>query len=331
MDVDAYASAHRAEWRRLETLLRRRRLTGAEADELITLYQRTATHLSAIRSAAPDPALVATLSTLVARARAAVTGSHDPAWRDAARFLVVGLPAALYRSWRWWTGVGAAVLLLAWVIADWVAGSAQVQASIAAPEEIRRLVQQDFEAYYSSHPAGSFAAQVWTNNAWIAAVCLVSGILIVPVLFILLTNTVNLGVAAGLMASADRLDLFFGLIIPHGLLELTAVFVAAGAGLQLGWTLIDPGQRTRGEAVAAQGRVTVGIAVGVALVLAVSGTIEAFVTPSGLPTWARVAIGVTAELAFLGYVLIFGSRAARAGESGDVLPTEAGDRAPTAG
>jgi uncharacterized membrane protein SpoIIM required for sporulation len=331
VDVDAFAAAHRGEWQRLAGLMRRRDLSGEEVDELVLLYQRTATHLSTIRSASPDPALVGELSTLVARARSAVTGSHNPAWRDAARYLVVGLPAALYLSWRWSAGVAVAVLGVAWAVAAWVAGSREVQVSIAAPEEIRRLVEQDFAAYYSSHPAGAFAAQVWTNNAWIAAVCLVSGILIIPVLAILLINTLNLGVAAGLMAGADRLDLFFGLLLPHGLLELTAVFVAAGAGLKLGWTLIDPGGRSRAEAVAAQGRATTGMALGVALVLGVSGLIEAYVTPSGLPTWARVAIGVAAEMTFLAYVAVLGRRAARAGERGDVTAVEAGDRAPTAG
>jgi uncharacterized membrane protein SpoIIM required for sporulation len=328
VDLDAYAAAHRADWRRLEELLARRRLSGPEADELVTLYQRTATHLSAIRSASPDPALVGRLSGLVARARSAVTGAATPAWRDAARFFVIGFPAACYRSRRWWIGVAAAVLGVGWAIGAWVAGDPAVQARIATPEEVRRLVEVEFEAYYSSAPAGSFAAQVWTNNAWVAAVCLVSGIVIVPVVWVLWLNTLNLGVTAGLMASADRLDLFFGLITPHGLLELTAVFLAAGAGLKLGWTLVDPGPLPRGEAVAAQGRATAGMALGVTVVLLVSGAIEAFVTPSGLPTWARVAIGVAAEAAFLGYVVVLGRPAGRAGETGDV---GAGDRAPTAG
>lgn len=331
MDVDAYAGAHHAEWLRLEELLRRSRLSGPEADELVTLYQRTATHLSVIRSSSPDPALVDRLSTLVARARSAVTGTSTPAWRDAARFFVVGFPAALYTTWRWWVGVSAVSLLLAWVIGAWVAGDPAVQASIAAPEEIRRLVEVDFEQYYSAGPAGSFAAQVWTNNAYIAALCLVSGILLFPVVYVLFTNVVSLGVTGGLMGSADRLDLFFGLITPHGLLELTAVFVAAGAGLKLGWTLVDPGPLPRGTAVAARGRATVGMALGVAVLLAISGVIEAFVTPSGLPTWARIGIGVLAEAAFVAYVLILGRRAARAGEIGDVTAAEAGDRAPTVG
>jgi uncharacterized membrane protein SpoIIM required for sporulation len=331
VDVDVYAAAHRAEWNRLEQLLGHGRLTGPEADELVALYQRTATHLSVIRSSSPDPALVARLSSLVARARSAVTGAPAPAWRDAARFLVVGFPAALYRTWRWWTAVALASLAVATVVAAWVAGDPQVQASLGTPEEIRRLVEVDFEAYYSSDPAGSFAAQVWTNNAWVAALCLVSGILLVPVVIILWTNVLNLGVVAGLMASAGRLDLFLGLITPHGLLELTAVFVAAGAGLKLGWTLVDPGPLRRSDAVAAQGRATVGMALGLAVVLLVSGVIEAFVTPSGLPTWARVGIGVVAEVVFLAYVVVLGGRAARAGETGDVTAAEAGDRAPTAG
>ena len=331
MDVDAYAAAHDAEWRRLDRLLRQRRLTGAEVDELVTLYQHTATHLSVIRSSSPDPALVGRLSSLVARARAAVTGAPTPAWRDAVRFLVAGFPAALYRSRYWWSGTAVVSLLLAWLAGAWVAGNPEVQAAVATPEEIRRLVEVDFEQYYSAAPAGSFAAQVWTNNAYVAAVCLVAGVLLVPVFYVLAQNILNIGLTGGIMASADRLDLFFGLIIPHGLLELTAVFVAAGAGLKLGWTLVDPGPLPRGVAVAAQGRATVGMAIGVAGLLAVSGLIEAFVTPSGLPTWARIAIGTLAEAAFLAYVWILGRRAAAAGETGDITAAEAGDRLPTVG
>ena len=70
MDLDVFVAAHRAEWDRLEALLRRqRRLNGAEADELVALYQRTATHLSLIQSSAPDPQLMGRLTQLVARAR----------------------------------------------------------------------------------------------------------------------------------------------------------------------------------------------------------------------------------------------------------------------
>ena len=82
MDLDAYVAAHGREWQRLEQLLGRarspRRLTGPEVDELVDLYQRTATHLSVVQSAGNDPALVGRLSSLVARARGVVAGGRQP-------------------------------------------------------------------------------------------------------------------------------------------------------------------------------------------------------------------------------------------------------------
>ncbi|MFK4066258.1 stage II sporulation protein M [Streptomyces sp. NPDC029674] len=334
MDLDVFVSSHRAEWDRLDSLLRRRRrLTGAEADELVALYQRTATHLSLIQSSAPDPQLTGRLTHLVARARSAVTGTRSASWRDVTRFLTHGFPAAVYRSRRWWIPTALLSTVLAAVIGWWIGTHPEVQSTIAAPSELREMTRPggQYETYYSSHPAASFAAQVWTNNAQAAAMCLVLGaFLCVPVLWILFQNMLNLGVGIGLMSSAGRLDTFLGLVLPHGLLELTAVFVAAGTGLRLGWTVIDPGPRTRRTALAEEGRAALGMAIGLALVLFVSGAIEGFVTPSGLPTWARIAIGIGAELAFLAYVYVLGGRAARAGDTGDLDRSERSASVPLA-
>ena len=176
-----------------------------------------------------------------------------------------------------------------------MAANPDVQGALAPPETVQQLVEEDFENYYSSAPAGSFAARVWTNNAWVAALSLAfGGLLGLPVLWVLWQNASSVGVVGGFMAAGGRTDLFFGLILPHGLLELTAVFVAAALGLRLGWTLVAPGPRTRAVAFAAEGRSTLSAVVGLTVVLLVSGIIEAFVTPSGLPTWARILIGATA-------------------------------------
>ncbi|MCB5911170.1 stage II sporulation protein M [Streptomyces pinistramenti] len=334
MDLDVFVSAHGAEWDRLEALLRRkRRLTGAEADELVTLYQRATTHLSLLRSSAPDPVLVGRLTSSVARARSAVTGARKASWRDAARFFSTVFPAAVYRLRHWWIPTAILSTALAVLLGWWIAAHPEVQATIGAPEDLRAMTRPggEYETYYSSHPAASFAAQVWTNNAQAVALCLVlGGFAGIPVLWILFQNMLNLGAGIGLMASAGRLDTFLGLILPHGLLELTAVFIAAGIGLRLGWTLVDPGPRTRRTALAEEGRSALGVAVGLAVVLFVSGALEGFVTPSGLPTWSRIGIGVAAELAFLLYVYVLGGRAVRAGETGDVEATDRDIQVPTA-
>jgi uncharacterized membrane protein SpoIIM required for sporulation len=319
VDLDAYVAEHDGEWRRLDQLAGRRRLSATEADELVALYQRAATHLSAVRSRSPDPALVARLSRLVLAGRGAVTGGARFHWREVGRFFTVSFPLAAYRAWPWWSGVAVANLLVIGFLIAWVAGHPDTARAFLSDAEMDQLVNNDFAGYYSEFMAPNFAFLVWTNNAWVSAMCLASGVLIVPVLYLLWSNALNVGIIGGIMVGSGRGDVFFGLITPHGLLEMTSVFVAAGVGLRIGWAWIAPGpHRSRGRAVAETGRAAMLVALGLVPVLFVSALVEAFVTPSPLPTALRIGVGATVWLAFLGYVLVFGHRAARAGHSADL-------------
>jgi uncharacterized membrane protein SpoIIM required for sporulation len=273
-----------------------------------------------VRSASGDSVLIGRLSTLVARARSAVTGAHAPLWSEFARFWTVSFPVVAYRAWRWWLGSAIVFFAVAAVIAFWVAGTPEVQATLGTPREIDELVNHDVASYYSDNPAGSFALQVWVNNSWVAAQCIGYAILLgLPIPYVLFQNAANLGVIAGLMFHAGKGDVFLGLLTPHGLLELTAVLLAGAAGMRLGWSVISPGNRPRGQVLAEQGRAVVAVAVGLVGVLVVSGLIEALVTPSPLPTFVRVGIGVIAEALFLAYIVHFGRKAVAAGESGDIV------------
>lgn len=326
VDIDAFVWANQQDWDRLGELTRRRRLTGPEADELVRLYQRTATHLSIIRSTAPEPALISDLSMRVSRARGRITSSGGMTWEAILRFIFADLPAALYRSRYWALAVTTAFLAVAVLAGWWVATEPGAQEAFGPPEMIDSYVDESFAAYYSNLPAPEFAAQVWTNNAWIAAQCVAFGISGIWPVMVLIFNAVGVGVAGGIMVSHDAGGVFFGLILPHGLLELMAVFVAAGAGLQLFWAWIVPGDRTRSRALAEEGRALVIIAIGLVVVLGVSGIIEAFVTPSQMPTALKIGIGALALAGYWFYVVFFGRRAVAAGSTGDLSEYEAGSR-----
>lgn len=335
MDMDVFVAGHAAEWARLESLLRRARrpksMSAAEVDELVSLYQRVATQLSIVQTRAPDPVVIARLSRLVAGGRAAITGTHSPKWQDFARFFVVTFPVAVYRSRSWWVATAVVSLLVALGFGWWIATHPAVQHGLAPPQAVRELTSSEFSDYYKSAPAHEFATHVWTNNAWVAAITLVGGILLgLPTIYMLFVNMLNVGVDGGYMVAAGKTGEFFGLILPHGMLELTAVFIAAGSGIRLGWTLVDPGPRHRADALAAEVRSAITIALGLVVVLAVSGAIEGFVTPSGLPTAVRIGIGAVAEAGFLSYVWVLGGRAARAGETGDLDLEARGDLAAVA-
>ncbi|MCA5894646.1 stage II sporulation protein M [Isoptericola sp. NEAU-Y5] len=329
MDLDAFTAVHNQQWERLDRLSRRRRLDGAEADELVRLYREVATHLSTVRSAAPDPVLVTRLSDLLSRARVRIGGAHEPSWSDVASFVVVTIPAALYRI-RWWSvAVIVACLAISVVAGVHVATDPAALASMGTPAEQKAYVEDAFASYYD--PGVSFAAMVWTNNAWIAAQCVGLGITGFWPVFVLVQNAVSVGATGGMMAAHGELDLFLQLIAPHGLLELTAVFVAGAAGLKIFWTVIDPGPRRRTVAVAQEGRALVTVAIGLAGALALSGLVEGFVTGSTLPWWLKIVIGAVALAVFWAYVLVLGRRATDAGMTGDLDPDRAGEVLPTAG
>ncbi len=330
MDVDALISRRSPAWTRLEQLTKRRHLSGAEVDELLDEYGRTATDLSVVRSTAPDPALVGYLSVLLTRARVRSSSSRTFGWSTLGKFFVEDFPAALYRM-RWWWGLTAIInVVVALVLGAWLVQNPVVENTLISTVEIQQLVDTDFENYYSENPASSFAAQVWINNAWVAAQCIAFGVLGLPVLYVLWQNISNIAIVGSLMHAEGRGSLFWGLITPHGLLELTAIFVAAGVGLRLFWAWVAPGTRTRLSSLAQEGRTAAGVSMGLIVVLLISGLIEAFVTPSPLPTWARVGIGVLSLALFFVYVLTLGRWAVARGKTGDVDDSMLSAQAPIA-
>ncbi|HEY0216626.1 MAG TPA: stage II sporulation protein M [Cellulomonas sp.] len=322
MDLDAFTAVRQESWARLDRLSRQRRLDGAEADELVRLYQAVATDLSTVRSSAPDPDTVTRLSQLLSRARTTISGTHEPAWRDVTRFVVVLLPAALYRI-RWWTvAVMIGFLAVGAIAGWWVATQPDALAAMGTPSERQAYVDDAFASYYD--PGAGFAAMVWTNNAWITALCIGMGITGVGPLYLMLTNAISVGATGGMMAAHGELGLFLQLIAPHGLMELTAIFVAGAAGMRLFWVWIDPQGRPRARALAEEGRSLITVAIGLVGVLAVSGLVEGFVTGSSLPWWSKIAIGAVVLAAFWTYTIVLGRRAVQDGETGDLSADEAG-------
>jgi uncharacterized membrane protein SpoIIM required for sporulation len=331
VDIDGFIARNRDGWDRLGELVaaveRGRPLAAGDVDELISGYERMSTHLSIARTRYDDPALTAELTRRVGRARAAIYGSRTGTWRDAVVFVTHGFPGAVWHARRQIAAAFALFMVPAVAMAVWLASSPRAL-DVAAPPALREAyVERDFADYYTAQPSAQFATQVTTNNIRVSVLAFAGGVLAcVPTAWVLVVNGANGGAAAGLFAAAGQMPRFWGLILPHGLLELTAVFIAGGAGLKLGWTLIDPGDRPRGVALAAEGRRSVAIVVGLVAAFVLAGLVEGFVTGSPLPTWARVGIGVAVEAAFVGYLLLLGPRAATESVAGADAPVGHGTR-----
>ncbi|MFV0524553.1 MAG: stage II sporulation protein M [Acidimicrobiales bacterium] len=338
MDVDRYVAYHRAEWQRADELTLRvgrrppprwqrwlrseppPRPTPAEIDEFVALLHRMSAQLSLVRRRYQDDDLVAELTNRVARANAVLYGRTRSPRVAFGQFFSVTFPAAVWHC-RLAVLISAALLVVPWVLlAVWLGTSGGALDATISPQAQRVLVERDFEAYYSSGPATEFASSVLVNNIRVSLLAYAGGATAgIGTVMVLISNGVNLGTTNAVFAAAGEQGYFFGLIIPHGLLELTAVVISGAAGLSMGWALIRPGDRTRGAAFGEEAQRSIGIAIGLMVAFSLAALIEAWVTP-GLPLVPRVAFGVVVWALIMIYLVGFGQAAAAAGYTG--LPRE---------
>lgn len=329
MDIDAFIAVHQPQWDRLDQLAKRSRLGAAEADEMLVLYQRASTHLSMIQAAEPDSPVAAQLSVRIGRARTHLTGAAENPLTATATFFAETLPLAFYRL-RWLTLiVAAAFIVISAATGYWTFHHPQLD--LIMPEQARQAyAQEEFVNYYSEHPSSSFATQVWTNNAWIAAQCVAFGVSGIWPVAILGINAASIGIAGGVMHEQGAAGDFWLNLLPHGLMEMTAIFIAGAAGLRIFWAWVAPGQRTRLMALTHEARSLITVALGLVVVLFISGMVEGFVTPAPWPAWVRIGIGAVVLASYWTYALTLGRRAAQAGATGDLGRYDAGSHELTA-
>ncbi len=327
MDIDRYTQIHDPEWRRLAELsaqVGRRRPRGSTnriddtlIEELIGGYQRTSAQLSHVRTVYADPELILRLSRLLGETRVVIYQRRGNPARAVVRFFSESFPAAVWVSRRYIAVAFVLLMVPAVAMGFWLANDASVLDASVPPELQQSIAESEFRDYYSSDSAQNFAGTVTVNNIYVSVLAFAFGV--VPVLgpaFVLITNGTNVGVMAAVMHHAGEGPQFWGLITPHGLLEIASILIAAAAGLRVSWAIVAPGDRSRGQALGEEGLRSVVIILGLTVCFVIAGFIEGFVTPSGMPTVLRVGIGVSALAAFTTYVVLLGQRAERMGLTG---------------
>jgi uncharacterized membrane protein SpoIIM required for sporulation len=313
VNVERFRHARSSSWRELEELLgrtRRRpeRLGPEGVLRLGTLYRGAAADLALARRAFPADPIVGRLERLVTQAHSLVYDS--PTRRASAiRFfttdywrLVAEKPVAL---------VAAFVLLFgpAALSAGWALGSPAAAAGLV-PAEFRPATQSE-RPWRDLTPGeqASFTTAVFTNNIKVTLVAFAGGVTLgVVTALILIFNGVILGAVGGLMVGAGNWRGFLELVTGHGVLELSCILVAGAAGLRLGWAIVAPGYRTRGDSARIEARKAVAIALGTAPWLVAAGIVEgnrARLAEAGVGV--DLAVGVAIGLVYWTLVIVRGA------------------------
>ena len=293
------------------------RLDPTSVRRLGHLYRRVIADLAYARRSYPKDPVTLRLEDLVGRARPLLYGTVRERL-SVLQFVTTGYwrrvaerPAMLLVS-------ALALLVPTLVVGVWSNGHPESAQRVAQVSSLTSGLADggaprdpDTEKETDTGVNVGMSGAIFTNNARIALAAFAGGLTGgVLTLVSLIFNGLILGLAAGLSVHGGHGDSFWRLVVPHGVLELSLIISSGAAGLRVGWALLRPGHRTRGEALVAEGRASIELALGAAALLVPCGIIEGFVTPRGLSLPVALTFGITLGAVYWGLVLWRGRVAA---------------------
>lgn len=294
MTLSRFLDDRTPSWDALESLLRRagtrpERLGADGVLELGAAYRAAAADLAHARRAYPGDPVVERLELLVRRARSLVYARSGV--RRSARTFFARDYWVLTRALGRWVGLATVALLgPAVAVGVWAAVDPSVAASLVPSNFIDGAAPPVGDRGLASSESAAFSSELFTNNIRVTFMAFVAGLLcIVPGVLLIAYNGAILGAVMGLAAANGNLDAVLHLIVAHGVLELSCIVVAGGAGMAVGWAVVDPGAGTRRRAVRDVARPTILVVLGTAPFLVLCGVVEAFVSPAG---WSALSVSV---------------------------------------
>lgn len=315
MLAEDFIANKKASWERLSAILDKSRIGGLaalsaeELTELGRLYRSATSDLAVARRDFAGHRVVDFLNGLVARGHGAVYQSPATRRRSFVEFFTSAFPRTFRATWGY-TLAAFLMFLLPALAAFWVAYRDPAAGAALFPGMEDRI--QDIRAgrewwkeLNDGNAAG--ASMIMTNNIQVTILAFAGGILMgLFTLYLLAQNGLMLGVLAGAAQALGFAANLWGFVAAHGTLELSAIFIAGGAGMQLGWSLIRPGLLTRRAALVLAARRAALLLLGCVPILVLAGTIEGFISPSGLPLALKLAVSLISGVLLYAYLLLAG-------------------------
>jgi uncharacterized membrane protein SpoIIM required for sporulation len=295
-------------WKRLEELtarasrLRLKSLSGEEVREFGQLYRRTAADLAIAREEVRDQRLVNYLNHLVARAHGAIYRSESSGFGVFVSFFRYEFPAVFRRTFYY-----TLTAFLVFIVAAVFAGTACILdegfADRIAPQLKQSIAEHHnwTESVNNANPLASTSIQ--TNNINVTFYAFAGGLLAgIGTLWVLTQNGLLLGMVLSLCFRYRfwEIPIF---ISAHGVIELTAIFIAGGAGLLIAKALLMPGDLRRIDALVETGRLSIKLILGCIPMLLIAGLIEGFISPAHIPATFKFSISAMSAVLMTIYFL----------------------------
>lgn len=287
-------------------------LTRVEVREFGELYRRAAADLAIARAETRDPKLINYLNSLVIRAHGRIYQTESAGGSLIVRFFAEDLPRTFRKNWRFMAiafGVffGFAVFgfVATWIDTDFT--------HFVMLSGITEQITSGREWWLRLNDANQIgASSILSNNILVTFRVFAMGALLgIGAFYDLAFEGARLG---SVFAACYKLNPPFGnslasFVVGHGVIELSCIFFCGGAGMMIGYSIISPGDLSRGQALKKKGMEAAKIVIGCACFLVVAGIIEGFLSPSSLPPGVKIATGVGTGLAMYSYLFFAGRNA----------------------
>lgn len=315
--VNRFLDQNKDNWQRLEDLLSMMSgsglgdLTRVEVREFGELYRRAAADLAIARAETRDPKLINYLNSLVIRAHGRIYKTESEGGNLIVRFFADELPRIFRKNWRFMALAFAVFFGFAvfGFIATWVDTDFTHFVMLSGITERITSGQEWWLRLNDANQVG--ASSILSNNILVTFRVFAMGALLgIGAFYDLAFEGARLG---SVFAACYKLNPPFGnslasFVVGHGVIELSCIFFCGGAGMMIGYAIINPGDLTRGQALKKKGMEAAKIVIGCACFLVVAGIIEGFLSPSSLPPIVKVATGVGTGLAMYSYLFFAGGR-----------------------
>jgi uncharacterized membrane protein SpoIIM required for sporulation/uncharacterized RDD family membrane protein YckC len=288
--------------------LQRRGIGALNGEELVHFageYREIAADLARARTYGVDQRVVESLDRMVAMGHHMIYGLHRvrrTSWRE---ILLNQLPAAVVQA-RAYVIVACTLFAVPGVAGYSLIRERPDVAQQIMPAEMiaraetgeRRLGEGIGYAETPSTYLPLVASSIVANNVQVAFGVFAFGITAgVGTVLLLVFNGLFFGAVLGMFANYGLAAWILTFVAGHGVLELTAIFIAGGAGLLVARALIAPGDMLRRDALVVRGRLAIRLLGSAVCLLLLAGTIEGFLSASDAP--AAVKLGVSAASVLL--------------------------------
>jgi uncharacterized membrane protein SpoIIM required for sporulation len=311
-------------WARLEELVGRSKrgvaaLSHKELQELGLLYRQTASDLATVREDATSRQLSAYLNHLLGRSHNLIYMGHKPKVSALVQFYGETYPG-VFRDTLPQTLLALAIFLVtgvaAWIITIHDPGFAHRLLGPGMMETIERR-EMWTHSVVAVKPLASSA--IMTNNLAVAFAAFAMGITAgLGTIWMMVTNGLLIGVIGAATWRAGMALELWSFVAPHGVLELPAIFIAGGAGLEIARGLLFPGLLPRRQSLAWAGGRATRLLLGTIPMLFVAGVIEGFFSPSDVPVSMKFALASVLFVALIFYLFLF-RRSPRAATANSAL------------